>query len=126
MFIGYEYGCNGYNVDHFGSYMGLEDLGRDLIVKKDGLTKIVQCKYWSKHKHIHEKHINQLFGTLVSYCIENNLNHNLVKGLFVTSTSYSKKAKEFASRLGIELIEHKKLEEFPRIKCNIGINEFGD
>jgi len=34
LYIGYLFWEYGYTVDYFGSYMGLEDLGRDLIVKK--------------------------------------------------------------------------------------------
>ena len=34
LYIGYRYSQSGYSVDYFGSYMGLEDLGRDLICKK--------------------------------------------------------------------------------------------
>ncbi|MBN9350034.1 MAG: hypothetical protein J0H55_05050 [Chitinophagaceae bacterium] len=37
-----------------------EDLGRDLVCKKNNEIEIVQCKYRANHKTIHEKHINQL------------------------------------------------------------------
>ena len=57
LYIGYRYSQSGYSVDYFGSYMGLEDLGRDLICKKGNKVLIVQCKYWSSKKEIHEKHI---------------------------------------------------------------------
>ncbi len=44
LYIGYRYSQSGYSVDYFGSYMGLEDLGRDLICKKGNKVLIVQCK----------------------------------------------------------------------------------
>ena len=34
LYVGYKYSSQGYSVDYFGSYNGLEDLGRDLIVTK--------------------------------------------------------------------------------------------
>ena len=47
LYVGYKYSQKGYDVDYFGSYMGLEDLGRDLIAKKGDEVLIIQCKYWS-------------------------------------------------------------------------------
>lgn len=125
LYVGQQYLAKGYFVDFTGSYMGLEDMGRDLICKKGGYTTIIQCKFWGKDKQIHENHINQLYGTMVSYCIENNLDLKNVEGRFVTNISLSDTAKEFARRLGIKVDERVKMNEFPRIKCNIGVDEFG-
>lgn len=58
LYVGYRYAQKGYTVDYFGSYMGLEDLGRDIIAKKGDEVLIIQCKYWSAKKQIHEKHIS--------------------------------------------------------------------
>ena len=127
-FVGYEYEQAGWDVTFFGAVKGLEDMGRDLILKRGGTVKIVQCKYWAKDKVIHEKHIFQLFGTCVLYSIDNNLINDyallgrsrVVPGVFVTSCSLSETAKTAAAFLGIQVIEHKKMEDFPCIKCNIG------
>ena len=54
-YVGYLYESEGYTVTYFGIENGKEDLGRDLICRKNGHTLVVQCKYWSKHKLIHEK-----------------------------------------------------------------------
>lgn len=123
--VAYEYMQKGYQVDTFGSYMGLEDLGRDLIVKKAGLTLIIQCKYWSKQKQIHEKHIYQLYGTAVGYSIENDIPVNSLRPIFVTNTALSPMAKEVSEYLGVKFVEHHEMTDFPRIKCNIGKDEFG-
>ncbi len=125
MFVGYRYEQQGYNVDRFGSYMRLEDLGRDLIAKKGKETLIIQCKYWSTHKQIHENHINQLYGTTISYCIEHNVTPSTVKGILITNTELSPVAKKMASYLGIKYIEHYEKGEYPCIKCNIGHDEYG-
>ncbi len=122
MFIGHEYEKKGYKVTYTGITDRLEDKGRDLIVQKDNEILIIQCKNWSKYKEIHENHICQLFGTTVQYNIENN---SLFKAtpVFITSATLSETALKFAEYLGVQVIQNKKLEEFPRIKCNINNKE---
>lgn len=124
LYIAYIYELKGYSVDTFGSYMRINDLGRDLIAKKGNKTEVIQCKYWSTKKEIHENHICQLFGTVICYCIENNLTTKDVEPVFITSTTLSKKAKEFADMLKIKVIENIPLKDFPRIKCNIGYADY--
>lgn len=122
MFIGHEYEQKGYKVTYTGITDRLEDKGRDLIAQKDNEILIIQCKNWSKYKEIHENHICQLFGTTVQYNIENN---SLFKAIpvFITSATLSETALKFAEYLGVQVIQNKKLEEFPRIKCNINNKE---
>lgn len=129
-FVGYEYECEGWDVTFYGAIQGFEDMGRDLIVKKNNSIKIIQCKYWAKEKIIHEKHIFQLFGTCVSYSLNNGIinqkqtlqQQSVVDGVFIASCSLSETAKMVASILGIKVIEFKKLEKYPCVKCNIGKN----
>ena len=123
LYCGYIYEKQGYNVDYFGSYHGLEDLGRDLIIKQGAETQIVQCKYWSQNKEIHENHIMQLYGSVIEYNIENK---TTATGVLITNTRLSEKAKEFAKVLGISFQEKMPMGNFPRIKCNIGIGELGE
>ncbi len=123
--VAYEYSQKGYSVDTFGSYMGLEDLGRDLIAKNASQVIIIQCKYWSKHKQIHEKHIYQLYGTSVGYCIENGIPVSSIHPVFVTNTELSPMAREVAQCLGVTYVEQHEMINFPRIKCNIGKDEYG-
>ena len=121
MYVGYSFTKEGYIVEYSGIHDNLKDLGRDLICKKGNQIYIVQCKYWSSEKTIHEKHIFQLFGSTISYIIENDLekDKDRVKALFITSTGLSDVAKKFAKMLDVEIKENEKLKEFPRIKCNI-------
>lgn len=125
LYVGYKYFRQGFAVDYFGSYQKLEDLGRDLIVKRGDKTNIVQCKYWSKNKVIHEKHIAQLYGTTISYCIEQNLPIDSVHAVFITNITLSDTAKKMADILHVAYKENYEIQEFPRIKCNIGRDEFG-
>ena len=123
LYIGYLYERKGYKIDYFGSYMGLEDLGRDLIAKKDKTSLIIQCKYWSKEKKIHEKHIMQLYGSLIAYKLENPTEN--VTSVLITNIELSNTAKKFADVLGIKYLENKAIGNFPRIKCNINYTENG-
>ena len=116
MYIGYLYEKKGCTVEYMGIIKGLEDLGRDLIVKNNGKTSIIQCKNWSKEKTIHEKHIFQLFGTVVLYNIEHPQAN--AKGIFISTTKLSETALQVAKELDIQVVQ-KDHGEFPRIKCNI-------
>jgi hypothetical protein len=116
-FIGYKYEIAGYSVHYQGIVEGFEDLGRDLIAVKNDSTDVVQCKYWSTAKVIHEKHINQLFGTMTAYQLDHPTEQ--VRAVFYTSTNLSERACQFADRLRIEVHERVPLENYPCIKCNV-------
>ena len=118
MYIGYLCEQRGYNVKYTGIIEKFEDMGRDLVATHGNDIVIIQCKNWSQEKTIHEKHIFQLFGTVVQYQLEKKTNGNVV-GVFVTTTTLSETAKRVASHLGIIAKENIPLNEFPRIKCNI-------
>ena len=125
LYVGYKYSQKGYSIDYYGSYNGLEDLGRDLIAKKDGLTLIIQCKYWGAGKLIRENHINQLYGTMVCYCYETNTPQDTVRAVLVTNITVSDTARGFAKYLGVEIVENFTTGNYPCIKCNIGHDESG-
>ncbi len=87
------------------------------IAFKDNEIEIVQCKYWSKDKTIHEKHIFQLYGTVVAFEIENP--DKKIQAVFVTTTKLSDIARKFAKKLRIKVLENQSFERYPCIKCNI-------
>lgn len=129
-YIGYLYETLGYDVYYQGILEGREDLGRDLICKKENKTAVIQCKRWSlvKHKIIHENHINQLFGTATKYRIECKKKEQVsaffkikedITPILYTTTEISDKAKEFANALGVKLYEKFPLKQYPTIKCNV-------
>lgn len=125
LYVGYMYQSGGYDIDYFGSYMKMEDLGRDLIAKKDDTILIIQCKYWSSKKELHENHINQLYGTTICYCLENHLDVSKVKPVLITNIKLTPMAKKMADYLHVSYKESFELKDYPRIKCNIGKDEFG-
>ena len=125
-YVGHRYSKKGYEIDYFGSNNGMEDLGRDLIAKKDATTLIIQCKYWGKEKLIHEKHILQLYGTMICYCFENNTTEQNTKAILVTNIALSEQAKRMAQYLNVEYVEHFEKKDYPCIKCNINVDANGN
>ena len=116
-YVGFLFEADGYEVQYTGMELKYEDLGRDLIVKRAGETSIIQCKYWSKDKTIHEKHFFQLYGTLILYRLRQRQERATAQ--FFTSTTLSEMARQVASHLGIRFYEGFAIRDFPRIKCNI-------
>ncbi len=125
-YVGYIYETQGAKVEYTGSILKLQDLGRDLIIHMDNQVRIVQCKYWSKDKLIHEKHIFQLYGTVISYCMENNVAEDSVKGILITNICLSYTAKKMAKKLGVLFKENYPIGDYPRIKCNVGRDDQGN
>ena len=131
-YIGYTYENLGYSVYYQGIKKKFEDLGIDLICQNENEILIIQCKYWRQERLIREKDINQLFGTTVKYALDMHYeneqisllysdlftNYN-IKPIFITSTQLSETAKDFASALGILVIENKELVKYPIIKCHV-------
>lgn len=119
-YVGYTYEQKGYSVEYRGAIDGLEDMGRDVIARKDKEICIIQCKRWNHHKTVHEKHIFQLYGSSVLYELEHP--SYKIRPIFVTSTELSECAKKVADFLHIEIIENFKMGDRPQIKCNISKN----
>jgi hypothetical protein len=132
-FVGHRLEQENYRVCYFGATEGLDDLGRDLIATKKEETLIVQCKYWSSNKTLHEKHIYQLYGTCMDYIIENNIQPDSRQGqlfhldstqkivpLLLTTGRLSERAKRAAKLLQVDFEELPLHSwDYPRIKCNI-------
>ena len=117
-YYGYLLERGGYNVTYFGIDKRLEDLGRDLIAENEKHILIIQCKYWSKNKKIHEKHICQLYGSAIEYRLSHEPEKEVVP-VFVTHTDISDMARAFAQALKVSVKENVDLKEYPAIKCNV-------
>lgn len=121
-YLGYLWESKGWEVQFIGLVDGFEDLGRDLICKKENAVEIIQAKNWASHKTIHEKHLYQLYATKTHYCLSKNLNREQeqnVKAVFVTTTDLSDMAKEVAEYLKISVQQIPLKKDYPMIKCNI-------
>lgn len=118
--IGYQLEQHGYTVKYLGATLGLEDMGRDLMATKDGISLVIQCKRWAKEKTIHEKHICQLYGSVAVLATQNPTKK--FKGVFITTTTLSDIAKMFADYSNIAYVENCDTPDYPMIKCNIAKN----
>ncbi len=116
-YIGYVYESQGYRVHYHGALLGLEDMGRDLIAESKDEILVIQCKRWAQEKNIHEKHIFQLYGSVVLLSIQHP--NKKIQGVFVTTTSLSDLAQECANHLGIIVQSNMSMQDYPLIKCNI-------
>jgi len=120
MFCASELRCVKYKVIEFGIEKRLEDMGRDLIATDpSGDLFVIQCKYWSSDKLIHEKHIAQLYGTTIMFELENKYFDKKIYPVIMTNITLSETAKNFANRLGVIIADKRPFREFSRIKCNI-------
>lgn len=118
LYVGSIYQKKGYSVDYSGSRLRYDDLGRDLLVRKGLNTIIIQCKYWSKEKQIHEKHVFQLYGTSICYKLDHPF--ETVKCMLITNAEYTQTAYAFAKKMDVTMVSNFPLGSFPQIKCNIG------
>jgi hypothetical protein len=118
-YIGHLYEEKGYYVKYHGAVNGVEDLGRDLIVKSDDEILIIQTKCWAKFKVISEKYIFQLYGSMTHYKKTEKCDDKNVRAIFYTTANFSDVAIEAAKVLGIELVTKELDRTYPLIKCNI-------
>jgi hypothetical protein len=116
-YLGFLRETNGWVVTYHGALRGFEDLGRDLICVREGMTEIVQAKCWSRAKVLHEKHLFQLFGTTVHYKLANP--GTQVTPVLATTTSLSDVALEVSRELGIRVDSIPLPSSYAMIKCNI-------
>jgi hypothetical protein len=112
-------------------------MGRDLIARRGPELRVIQCKYWSKKKTIHEKHIFQLFGSTLEYAFRLGQFDDLkqlsffggsiktagAKAVLYTSTNISDVAKDAAKKLEVECNENVGMSDYPLVKCNIAMRD---
>lgn len=115
-YIGYRLECEGFKVQYIGATQGKNDMGRDLIATKIGVSLVIQCKRWSKEKTIHEKHIFQLHGSTAVLSAQNP--ENTYKAVFITTTTLSETAKKCAEICNVTVVELLPMADYPMIKCN--------
>lgn len=122
-YIEYLLQQKGYSTIPFGSQMGINDLGRDIIAKKiengQYVTYIIQCKNWSrkKRKEIHENVVCQIYGTALEYELSQNSFEKVVP-VIVSTVPLSTMAQKFADKLGVKIYVIAAGKP-PLIKCNI-------
>lgn len=124
MSVAHEYRLHGYEVDLRGSRLGYDDMGIDLIAKRDERIVLIQCKYWGYGKLIRENIVCQLKGSWDFYLLKNHLPRENVQARIVTNIYLSETAREVADALGIVYEEGHEKVIVPEIKADIA-NEDG-
>ena len=83
------------------------DGGKDIVVTKNGQTYFVECKRYSDPINVHK------MRDFVGACV---LGGKDVKGIYVTTSSFTNDAKSAANRIGIQMIDGNKLMGMIRSK----------
>jgi Restriction endonuclease len=136
-YVGYVYETQGYDVEFTGAIKGFEDMGRDVIARRKEELVVIQCKYWSLGKVIHEKHIFQLFASALEYgfklgglvrdgqysFVNTSPDSPRIKPILYTSINVSDVAREVANVLDVTLHENVRISDYPIIKCNISLRD---
>lgn len=127
-YVGYLFEKDRFDVLYHGAIEGFDDLGRDVIVKRPmEPTRLIQCKRWSPHKTIPEAAVFQLYGTTISYFIEENGRApkdtaellRFVRPCFYSTARISGRVRDIALLMGVEIKDDMVLSDWPMIKCNI-------
>ena len=115
-----EYICEyffklGYQVEPRGKKKGLNDKGVDIVIKKDNIYTLIQCKNYAPTSPISEKILTNIYGQLTAF-IEHNpnkLNKNNTRLFLIASNKESLNAKSLKflndtkNRLEYQIIEYK-------------------
>ncbi len=119
-FVGYQLELKGYSVEYHGATQGKEDLGIDLICKRDTAYLVVQCKRLSRVRQVpvRENVISQVYGAAAYFRMSLNETCS-VTPVLITSYVLSDQARLFAKFLGVQATENYEIGPYPMIKCNI-------
>lgn len=118
-YIGYLYESKGHEVAYHGLLDGYGDMGRDLLVRRNNETLVIQAKCWSKRKTVQEKHIFQIFGAATHFKLISRKIGGPTKAVFYTTARYSDTARDAARVLGVELRTEMLNRSYPIIKCGV-------
>lgn len=83
------------------------DGGKDIVATKNGQTYFVECKRYSDPVNVHK------MRDFVGACV---LGGKDIKGIYVTTSSFTNDAKSAANRIGIKMIDGNKLMSMIRSK----------
>lgn len=89
---------------------GSGDFGADLVLKKDGITTIIQAKRYGENKKVGVKAVQEVVGALAFY--------NATEAVVVTNRYFTRQAENLAKANNVKLID--------RDKLNSLINQYGE
>jgi len=88
------------NVRHVG---GAGDKAIDVTCEKDGYQYAVQCKKWKRKVGSR---------AMQRFCAMMKFYHEIDRGIFVTTSSFTEDARDIATKFNVELIDGFKFKEF--------------
>lgn len=77
------------------------DGGFDIVAKRDGVKYLIECKRYSARNRVGRPEVQKLCGAMVGEKAD--------RGIFVTTGTFTEEAKEFASRVNIDLVTGREL-----------------
>ena len=80
-----------------------DDMGRDIIMEKNGVTYIVECKHFSDTK-VGRPIVQKLDSAARSFETDNEK-----QGMVVTTNNFSQRARDYAEKVGVELWDGEKI-----------------
>jgi len=90
---------DGWAVEEIGRN-GIWDHGIDLIARKDGIQRYIQCKGWNRRKFIHEDVVDQLYGSVAAFVGRDEVDS--VEKYIYSPARLDDYAQGVAGRLGIK------------------------
>ena len=91
----------GYLVDERGKRKGKKDNGIDLLVKKDDIYTLIQCKNYAPTSIIPQKTLRAFYGDCIAFIEKNNLPSNTNFKLIISNKeSLSNNAKKYIEEYG--------------------------
>jgi HJR/Mrr/RecB family endonuclease len=94
-FSGILFRCKGYLVESCTGRPG--DGGMDLILIKDGLRYLIQCKQYSIHKKVHDNDVKFIYGVMKA--------HKFHKAIILTTSDFTNVAMKFQSEHASDCME---------------------
>jgi HJR/Mrr/RecB family endonuclease len=104
IFIGSLFTSMGYQAD---TTKKSGDHGVDLYLRKDGNLAIVQCKRYYEGNQISERTVRDFYGSM--------LHERACEGYFVTTSSFSMPARQWAHGKFLHLVDGRELSEWAKI-----------
>ena len=111
VYTGLQYESKAYDVEYRGLLRRRYDGGVDLVCTRDKERLFVQCKYWRRENKVDIDVVNRLHASLKEEEKQQaNAGFN-VKGVVMTSSTLTTRAKQAADQHGIEYVENNKLNQ---------------
>jgi len=112
-YVAFLFNKLGYQAEAVGKS---RDGGVDVVAKKDGVKHYIQCKKYNSGNKVNLHDVRDFYGSLVDFLADS-------KGYFITTSSFTLEAEQFAKDKPIELIDGYKLLKYIKM-ANLDSKEY--